>query len=212
MRILSVNVGRPALVAKGDRTYSTAMNRRPAEGSVWLAELGFEGDRVADAENHGGPDRAVCCYAHEHYPHFSAKLGVELPVPSFGENLTTRELLESEVCIGDLYALGGAVVQVSQPRQPCWKLADKHGEPRLPQWIVEAAFTGFYLRVVRPGPVEAGVEARLLDRPHPGLSVALTARSVLSAAGRREDLARLAELPELSAGWRSRAAKRLRGF
>lgn len=207
MRLVSLNIGRPVLVSHAGRQYSTAINRHPAAQSLRLTTLGFEGDRVADAEHHGGPDRAACCYPWEHYAHWSTRLGVELPVPSFGENLTTVGLLEDEICIGDRFSLGEAVVQVSQPRQPCYKLANKLGSPQLPAWITERAFTGFYVRVLHEGNVAPDSAFERVDRPNPGFTVARVALALLTPAGSAEERARLAELPELSAGWRQRAAR-----
>lgn len=205
-RVLSVNVARPGLVVHAGRRYSTAINKRPVEGPLRLTTDGFTGDRVADSENHGGPDKAACCYPHEHYPGWADRLGIDLPIPSFGENLTTEGLLEAEVCIGDTYRIGSALIQVSQPRQPCWKLANKLNCRQLPAWITERAFTGFYVRVLEEGEIQAGEEVHLIDRPHPQYSVELVARQILTPHKDPDVLKRLADLPALSLGWRKRAA------
>ncbi|GMU22823.1 MAG: sulfurase [Phycisphaerae bacterium] len=206
MQIVSVNTGRPILVVHGDRRYSTGINKRPADGRVRLEVEGFLGDRVADSENHGGLDKAACCYSYEHYPYWQNRVGADLPVPSFGENLTTAGLLESSTCIGDTLRIGSALVQVSQPRQPCWKLANKLSTRELPRWIMEQAFTGFYVRVLEPGGISAGDEASLLERPQPELTVARVAEAVLLRQADRDLFTRLATLPELSEAWRQRAA------
>ena len=209
MKVVSLNIGRPALAVHDGPQYSTAINRRAVQERVHLAALGFAGDRVADNENHGGPDRAVCCYSHEHYSFWAERLGIDLPMPSFGENLTTEGLLERDVCIGDTFRIGTALVQVTQPRQPCWKLANKLNAPQLPKWITELSYTGFYVRVLEEGEIQAGEAVELVHRPNPEVTVALTAAQLLTPAATRSWLARLAELPELSSGWRARAAKRI---
>lgn len=135
MHLVSLNVGRPQIVLRDGRQYSTAINRHRATSRVALGPEGLDGDRVADRNVHGGPDKAVCCYSREHYPYFSELLGHELAVPAFGENFTTAGLLESEVCVGDTYRVGSAVVQITQPRQPCFKLANKHRQPQIIEWI-----------------------------------------------------------------------------
>ena len=120
MHLISLNVGQPQLVLRGGRRYSTAINKQPVDGSLNLENTGLEGDRQADAANHGGSDKAVCCYPHEHYEYFASRLEVaSLAIPSFGENFTTSGLLEDQVCIGDTFEVGDAVVQISQRRDPC---------------------------------------------------------------------------------------------
>jgi MOSC domain-containing protein YiiM len=202
MRIVSVNIGRPQLVAKSGRTYSTSINRHPATGPVQLTTEGFENDRVSDRSVHGGPDKAICCYAHEHYPFWEMRLGHEMPVPSFGENLTTEGMLEIDICIGDAYRIGSATVQVSQPRQPCFKLAGKHDEPRIIPWVWEEGFSGFYFRVVDTGAIGAGDAVELVARPHADLSIRRMLR-LKRGEGLSDDMReRLANLYELAGSWR----------
>ena len=206
MKIVSLSLGRPRIVVRGGRQYSTAIDRRPVDGPVELTPEGFVGDRVADNRWHGGPDKAICCYPHEHYAHWSRELGVELSIPSFGENFTTSGLLESEVCIGYRFRIGDAILQVSQPRQPCWKLAGKHSQPALPKWIVAKGYTGFYFRVLEAAPIAAGQTIELLDRPHPEMPVD-RAMWIMAGIAPAEGRAELAALPELSQDWREALLK-----
>ncbi len=201
MKLISLNVGRPTLLAVEGRTLSTAINRRPAQGPVTLTRDGLAGDRVADARYHGGEHKALCCYPHEHYAHWSERLGVTLDVPAFGENLTTLGLVENEVCIGDRFAVGDAVIEVSGPRLPCRKLAMKHRRPDLPSWIRDAGFTGFYLRVITEAAIEAGADITLLDRPHPGFILLRVTRNRFDPAPDRAFIDRLAAIPQLDPAW-----------
>lgn len=209
MNVICLSVGRPVRTVRDDREYSTSINRRPAAGAVRLECGGFVGDRVADAQNHGGPDKAACVYPHEHYAHWIALRKKDLGVPSFGENLTSEDLLETQVCVGDTFRVGRAIVQVSQPRQPCWKLADKLSWRELPGLMTQTGRTGFYFRVLEEGDVAAGAVVELLDRPHPAMTIALAVRQVLTEHGERDTLAQLAGLSELSSSWRERIRKRL---
>lgn len=177
---------------------------------------------------------AVCCYCSEHYPHWSARLlgGVserradepesaagllradvarELPIPSFGENFTTVGMLETQVCVGDRFRVGSAIVQITQPRQPCSTLAGKHNEPRLVRWVNETGYSGFYLRVIEPGEVRAGAAFQLLDRSWPELTVERVFRVRLNPEPSPADLEPLASLPPLSESWRRWAQARLEG-
>lgn len=209
VRIVSINIGQPAVIVRGGRQYTSSINRRPVEGSVGLTRSGLIGDQVSDGLVHGGADQAVCCYPHEHYPYWEAKLETPLVVPSFGENLTTDGLFEDQICIGDALRIGQAVVEVSQPRLPCWKLADKHSEPELVRWINETGYSGFYVRVLDPGHIGVASELSLLDRPHEGLTVQQVLQAAVGPAPQREMLERLASAAALSAVWRARMAKKL---
>lgn len=211
MHLISISLGRPQVLMRGGRHYSTSINRKPATGPLELTVEGVAGDLVSDQRVHGGPDKAICCYPHEHYAYWGERLGAELAIPAFGENFTTLGLLEEQVCVGDTFRIGTAVVQLSQPRQPCWKLANKHNEPRLIAWINEQAYTGFYLRVLTPGTAAANDEIILLERPHPDLTVACLMHLRRSQEPDRALLARLAELPALSKSWRDDLARRLAG-
>jgi MOSC domain-containing protein YiiM len=209
MRVISVNIARPSLVARNGRTYSTAINRRAVSGPVELTRDGLAGDRVADDRHHGGPDQAVCCYPHEHYPYWQERLSRPLEPPAFGENLTTEGLLEAQVCIGDVLGTGSARVQVTQPRQPCWKLANKHAAPQLPAWINALGYTGFYLRVLEPGIVRAGDELTPIERPCPNLTV-WTVMQLLLTGEPRELLEACAGLELIGRSCRRQLAEKLR--
>lgn len=183
MKVISLNVGRPQIVLHQGRQYSTSINRTPVDGPVALTARGFVGDRVADSERHGSPDQAVCCYPHEHYAPWADRLGRAPIIPAVGENLTTTGLLEHQVCIGDTYRVGEALLQVSQPRGPCWKLANKHDAPQLVRWIEETGFSGFYFRVLEPAPIAAGDPIALVSRINPGRTVAGAGQAPRSAPG-----------------------------
>ena len=203
MRVVSLNIGRPQIVIVGGQQYSTSINRKPVDGPLELTPLGFAGDRVSNDEVHGGPDKAVCCYCHEHYAHWSGILGRTLEVPSFGENLTTEGMQETDVCIGDVFRLGTAEVQVTQPRLPCSKLAGKLAEPRIIKWIFENQFSGFYLRILKPGAAKAGDAFERLSRPHPDFTIAQLVRYRADKNLGAEIRDRLASLSELSESWRA---------
>ena len=157
-QLVSLNTGRPALLPYRGRQVETSFVKVAVPDSLWLGYAGLAGDEQADKQNHGGLDKAVCVYALEHYPYWEEWLGTKLPEAAFGENFSTTGLTESEVCIGDVYRVGNATVQVSQPRQPCYKLAARHGIKELALWTEETGFTGFYLRCPEPGEVRAGDE------------------------------------------------------
>lgn len=188
-RVVAVSVGRVVAVERDGRRSSTAFRKAPLPGRALLGRLGFPGDEHAYA-GHGGVDGAVCVYSHDHYPHWRAILGDELPeVAAFGENLTVDGLRETEVELGDVLAVGEALVQVTEPRAPCHKIAARYGRPRMAVWVQEAGYTGFLMRVLREGEVGAGDEVLLVERAGHGVTVA-EANRVLNVDRRDLDGAR----------------------
>lgn len=156
MEIISLNVGRPVTVDYRGKPIETGIYKMPVEGSVRLNSTGFEGDAQADLKHHGGPDKAVCAYPIEHYPYWEQQLEKKLEYSAFGENITTAGLLETEVNIGDVYEIGTTLLQVSQPRYPCFKISQKHGPADLPAKVLETGYSGFYFRVLREGKITPG--------------------------------------------------------
>ena len=208
MRVVSVNVGLPLMRRYGDEEVLTGGLKRPVPGAELHTE-GFEGDGQADLVNHGGEDKAVCVYPSDHYPYWERNLGRALEPGAFSENLTVSGVVETEVCIGDVFRAGGATVRVSQPRTPCAKLAGKNGERLLTRWVGETGYTGFYLRVLSGGWIEPGDAFEPVERHPDAISIADVNGVIF---GRTEDPAlveRLANLPEFAAGARALFAERL---
>jgi MOSC domain-containing protein YiiM len=164
--ITSINVGLPQELTTKTKTYETSINKAPISERLFLSKLNIDGDQQADLDNHGGEDKAVCVYSLDHYPFWEKELGMKLEAASFGENLTVKGLTEKAVHIGDTFQFGEAVVQVSQPRQPCFKLAEKWNTPKLPLRVQQTGFSGYYFRVLQEGWIskEDGLE---LIQEHP---------------------------------------------
>jgi len=161
-RVVSIQVGLPRDL--GD--WRTAFFKKPVFGPVWLGWLGLDGDRQADPRYHGGPDKAVLAYSADHYAAWREDPGFSnLAHGAFAENFTIAGLDEATVCIGDKYRVGEAFVEVSQPRGPCWKIARRWKRPDLTARVAKTGRTGWYLRVLGEGYVEAGDEVSLVERP-----------------------------------------------
>ena len=174
--VLSVNVGRPRAMRFGERAVRTAIDKEPVLHRVRVGRTNLEGDRQADLRVHGGPDKAVYAYDLSGYAHFRRELATELPFGRFGENLSVGGLPETEVRLDDVYRVGTALLQVSQPRSPCFKLALRMGRPDFPTLFLESGRTGFYLRVLEEGDVGAGDAVALVDRDPRALTVLETVR------------------------------------
>lgn len=208
-----VNVGAPALLAEagGERVYSGIAKRPVATGTVlWLSLVNLSGDGQADLSVHGGPDKAVYGYPSEHLPAWEAELGEPLGDAPFGENLSTVSTLEHEVRIGDRWRWDDAVLEVCQPRWPCFKLALHRQRADIQGRMRQNGRTGWYLRVLEPGEVTVGSSIEVVETDPRGLSV-LDAHEAMGDRHleRRDLVAALAEHPALAAEWRVPLQERL---
>jgi MOSC domain-containing protein YiiM len=156
-RLLSLNLAVAKSFQSRGREVLTGIFKEPAAGRVALTSLTLEGDVQVDKRYHGGPDQAAYVYAWEHYPYFRERLGrPDLSAGFFGENFTTEGLLEDAVRVGDVFRVGGAMVQVTKPRAPCFKMGLKAGSAAFVRELLESRRLGFYLRVLEEGDVGAG--------------------------------------------------------
>jgi MOSC domain-containing protein YiiM len=180
IEIVSVNVARPTvLVHWPTKDVLSAIDKRPvAAPFLRLTTTNLEGDQQADTrptplggQVHGGPDQAVYAFPSEHYAAFERELGRPLAPGFVGENLTVRGATEAEVCIGDVWAWGDALLQVTSPRGPCFKLGIRLGRQALRRWVREQGLVGWYLRVLRPGTVPTAGEITVVERHPSGVSV-----------------------------------------
>jgi len=186
-----------------DRHWTTGFYKLPIQGKARLTWLGLEGDAVADTRHHGGPDKAVLCYAAAHYDRWREELPELMMSPgAFAENLTVEGADESSVCLGDKYRISDCEVEVSQPRQPCWKIARRWGIKTLTKTVAQTGRTGWYLRVLHEGSLQAGQTAQLLDRPHPDWSVQRANDVMFGRENDRMAVMELMKLSVLSEAWK----------
>jgi MOSC domain-containing protein YiiM len=207
-KLLSVQVGRPR-ERFDDEVWVSAIFKDVVSGPIRLEATNLAGDEQADLRVHGGPDKAVCVYPADHLPFWRETLGRSDMAPgAFGENFSVTGLVEADVCVGDVFAVGSAVVQVSQPRGPCWKLGRKWSRLDLPKIVIAEGKTGWYLRVLQAGEVEAGQDLRRIDRQYPEWTIVEANRLAYAKAGElRAERLRFAECSALSAAWRTSMAK-----
>lgn len=204
-------VGTPETADPMDREWTTGFFKESVVGVRQVTSLGIEGDGQADLVNHGGPDKAICVYPSEHYAGWTEALGLTLPMGAFGENFTTKGMTENDVCVGDVFQCGELRLQVSQPRQPCWKLARRWRVKDLAAQVERSGHTGWYFRVLNAGPVQAGM---VLSRLKPGAAQwsIVAANAVMHT--RKDDSAAalaLASCPGLSSSWQRSLTRRATG-
>ena len=208
--LVAVNVSMPKHLGEHrGRPITSGIAKQPVTAEfLWLDKLNLEGDAQADLEVHGGPDKAVYAYPSEHLPAWSAELGQELGPAPFGENLSTAGGTEDDVCIGDRWYWGDAVLEVCQPRSPCFKLAMHRGRGDIGRLFRDSGRSGWYLRVLQPGSVP--VAGPVTVEPHPmGATVGIVHHAVRSPATPPEVIEALLAVEPLALEWKLALARRL---
>ena len=203
MQVLSVNLSKPKDVVHDGAVVSTGIFKEPVKGRLWVRKLGLEGDGQADLTAHGGPDQAVYAYSVEHYAYWEEQLGRDpLPFGQFGENLSITGIDEASARVGDMLKIGTAVLQITQPRLPCFKLAIRMGAGKtFPKRFQRSGRVGFYLRVLKEGKLAAGDAIEKIDVQD---SVTIAEFLKLYSAKRpsRRAISRVLAAPGLSDAWR----------
>lgn len=198
-RVLSVNVGRPRTFQFNGREARSAIWKSPVSGRVAARGVNLEGDEQADRKAHGGPDKAVYAYAAEDLQWWERELGRSMPAAQLGENLTTQGIDVNGALVGERWEVGSALLEVSEPRVPCWRLGVRMDDMTFIRRFTEALRPGAYLRIVSEGSVAAGDPIRVVERP--GQSVAV--RDVLRIYARdRQEAGRLLAVPGMSESWK----------
>jgi MOSC domain-containing protein YiiM len=208
MRIVSVNVGQPREVHATGRVVLTSIFKAPVNGRVAVRRHNIEGDRQSDLRVHGGPHKAVYAYPSEHYPYWREALAeADLSWGAFGENLALEGLLEDDVHIGDQYRIGSAVLTVTQPRMPCFKLNLRFGRSDMVKNFWNSGFSGLYFSISEEGYLEAGDKIELLERPTQSISIADVVRLYKGEAQDEDLLQRMLRAP-LSGRWKEEIRER----
>ena len=201
MVVESLNTGLPRKEIFHGREIITGICKQPVSGPLRLSRSGFEHDGVGDMKHHGGEDKAVCVYSLEHYPYWENALGIKLPAAAFGENLTVSDLKEEDICIGDVFEIGTALLQVSQPRQPCRTLAARYGRDDLVKLVADSGRTGFYFRVLKEGMVEKGARLILKEKDPRGITFLFASHTFHLDRKNCEAIEKVLSVPALSASW-----------
>lgn len=195
-----------------DKTWTSGFMKQPVDEPVWLSYEGFKGDEQADRRNHGGIDKAVCVYSSEHYDFWKQRLELPMAYGAFGENLTVSGMTEESVRVGDIYAVGDVRLQVSQPRQPCWKLSRRWRVKDLNKQVEDTGFTGFYFRVLKHGLVTPGATLELCERGEEAITVEYCNRIRHHEKRDAEAALRLSNYPALSGSWKDSFYQRYRSL
>jgi MOSC domain-containing protein YiiM len=203
-RVLSVNVGQVREFEYNGHPAKSAIWKSPVAGRITVRGVNLDGDEQADRKAHGGPDKAVYAYAIEDVRWWEQHLARPLQPGGFGENLTTQGIEINDALVGERWEIGTVVLEVSEPRVPCWRLGVRMNDETLPRRFTEALRPGAYLRIVVEGDLAAGDEIRVIHRPDHNLTI----RDVFRIYTRdRGEVERLVAIPQMSESWRRWAEK-----
>jgi MOSC domain-containing protein YiiM len=208
--LLSVQTGRIAPL--GPDHVPSAIVKQARSDVVGVGLLGLEGDEQADLSVHGGPEKAVYGYAASHYPAWAAQfpqLASSFIGGAMGENLTIAGMDEAAICVGDVHAVGGVLLQVCQPRQPCFKFSLRHNNNRLPKAMVKSGHSGWYYRVLQQGRLQAGDKVALHNRPNPDFPFTRLVEIVNHGKATPTELIQMSDMPGLASQWRDIARQLL---
>jgi MOSC domain-containing protein YiiM len=210
MKLLSINVSRPREVAHESGTVTTGIFKEPVDGRVMLGTLNLDGDGQADLVGHGGIYKAAYAYSVENYEYWKRELGREdLTFGWFGENFTVEGITEGEVHIGDVFRVGGALVEVTQPRVPCYKLGLKMGLKGFEKTFLASCRVGFYLRVLEEGEVGVGDSLHRVRTDPERITVREMCHLLYFDPENLEGARRALRIRALSPGWRQSFEARL---
>lgn len=209
-RVVSVNVGTPREFTLNGRRHTSAIWKEPVEGRLAVTGVNIAGDDQANRKAHGGPDKAIYAYALEDYDWWSGELGTELGPGTFGDNLTLSGIAVNQALVGERWRVGATVLEVAQPRLPCFKLGNRMGDRAFPQRFAAASRWGAYLRIVEEGDVGKGDPVTVLSRPDHSVTVDLVARIYEDDHSRASELLAAPQLPDSWRDWALRAGRQVR--
>ena len=210
MDLLSVNVSLGKEVTYKSKTVTTGIFKEPVNDRVMLRTLNLDGDRQIDLKGHGGPFKAVCVYSIEQYELWQKELGRDdFRHGQFGENFTVDGMPDDKTHVGDVFRVGNALVQVTQPRVPCYRLGIKMGSPEFPKKFLQSNRVGFYMRVLQEGEVGAGDLIELVETDPQRMTVEEINRLLYFDSQNMEDAKKALHIDALSPGWRGSFEERL---
>lgn len=206
----SVNIGEITELNHANGTVKSGIFKTPTEKIVKITHNGISGDAQADLKAHGGRDKIVCVYPFEHHDWWDKELHINFLPGYAGENFTTNGLIEDTVCIGDQYQIGTAILEVSQPRQPCYKLAARHGDKSIAKKVQQAGKTGFYFRCIQEGNVQVGDELELIQRPNSEFTIEKANHLMHIDKMNIQHMQKFVNLETLSESWKKYFNKRIK--
>ncbi len=209
-KIKNIYCGKKQIIKdeRGKEYLSSYKKQNLNQDRYLIVKDGFLDDTQSDRNHHGGEDKAVCVYSLKNYEYFRSKFDIDLPECAFGENLSLEDLDDSHICLGDRFQLGEVVFEVSQPRQPCWKISSITGIKNLTALVVKEAKSGFYFRVIKEGNITPSDELNLISRKYPKITIEHINKCAYDAKNNQENIKEILECEELAQAYRESLTKR----
>jgi len=207
-KIKEIYAGTEQELQKKNKTYKTSYKKQAIKDSQYVNSLGLEEDNQSDKEVHGGVDKALCVFTQGSYDFFKEKHNIELPTCALGENITLLDCDDKDICLGDRFSIGEVIVEVSQPRQPCWIISSILGIKKLTALIVKEGRSGFYLRIIKEGKISKDDEFKLLERKNEKLNIEYINKCYYNAKDNQEQIKEILQCSELSTSYRVDLQKR----
>ncbi|MBC1457562.1 MOSC domain-containing protein [Listeria newyorkensis] len=208
-KIIGLAIGKPKEMAVGKKkSMMTGIVKQPVEKAM-LTQYGFLDDGQHDLRHHGGVDRTVCIYPAEHYARWNEQFGIELPPAAFGENLTVTGMLEKDVCIGDVFRIGEAIIQVTEARNPCATIGKRNDLSELFKEVRNTGYTGYLCRTIEVGEICLGDTVECIERPDDLVTIAYCHENILHGHGTEEEMIRILEVESLAERYRFDVETRL---
>ena len=211
MKLISVNIGKEKTYDFNGVIIKTALEKTPVSDNIFVHKLGFTGDEQAEKIIHGGVDKAVCMYPFEHYKYWENLLNKKMPSSSFGENLTVQGMTEKDICIGDIFQIGEVVIQITQPRQPCFKLTYIHNVPKMSYLTQDSGFTGYYARVLKEGNLKVSDKITLIEKNSKNISIEFTNQILHNDNKNKKAIEKILQAEEIASNLRKSFEKLLAG-
>ena len=210
--LISINIGKKKIYKFENREIETALIKQSISGDIFTGVQGLVGDEQSDLVHHGGIDKAVCFYPFEHYEYWNGKYGNAIPENGFGENISLKGLLETDVCIGDIYHIGDVLFEITQPRQPCYKLSLMYKLSDIVSDVEKSLFTGYYARILRTGKINVKNTVTLIKRHPQNITVHFAGNIMYHDRKNKEAMKKILAVEELSKSWRNSFEKMLSGI
>lgn len=207
-RIINLAIGKPKEYNWNHEKKLSGIGKSSTD-IVELKKLGFVGDDVGNKKKHGGVDRAICLYPFEHYPYWEKLFQTKMILPAFGENITATNMTEEQVCIGDIYRIGGAIVQITQGRVPCDTISKYNGQKQLLKKVVETSLTGYFFRVLEEGSIKYNSEINIIDKHPKKISVYFATNVLFHQRQDEKSIEKILTVEALAEDWRKRYLKLL---
>lgn len=208
-QINGIQIGNPKPMNYAKKEILTSYVKEQVNEPVFATTTNLTGDQQADLKHHGGPDKAICVYPTEHYTYWEKRIGKSFHHGDFGENLSLEGLTEDKVRIGDILQAGDCLFQISQPRQPCYKIAAFHQVKELPVWIQQTGYSGYYLRVLKEGTLAPHSSIKIIDKGSKGITIAYANQIMYGETNDRLAIENILLEEALADSWRKQYIKKL---